>query len=314
MKKFARIIGTGSYLPPKVVTNFDLEKTLDTSDEWITARTGIKERRIVTDQNTCDLALEASIKALSMAELKPEDIDLIILSTTTPDKIFPATATILQNRLGASCPAFDLQAVCAGFVFALTTAQQYIENGAAKNILVVGSETMSRIVDWNDRSTAILFADGAGAVILSADNNTGIKHSKLYSDGNYLSSLHVNNNRINELGTIEMEGNEVFKIAVNKLSEVAEETLTECNMTSEDIDWMVPHQANIRIINAIAKRIKLPLDKVILTLDKHGNTSAASIPLALDTGVRDGRIKKGDTLLFEGIGGGFSWGSVLLEY
>ena len=314
MKKFARIIGTGSYLPPKVVTNFDLEKTLDTSDEWIRARTGIKERRIVTDQNTCDLALEASIKALSMAELKPEDIDLIILSTTTPDKIFPATATMLQNRLGASCPAFDLQAVCAGFVFALTTAQQYIENGAAKNILVVGSETMSRIVDWNDRSTAILFADGAGAVILSADNNTGIKHSKLYSDGNYLSSLHVNNNRINELGTIEMEGNEVFKIAVNKLSEVAEETLTDCNMTSEDIHWMVPHQANIRIINAIAKRIKLPLDKVILTLDKHGNTSAASIPLALDTGVRDGRIKKGDTLLFEGIGGGFSWGSILLEY
>lgn len=314
MKKFARITGTGSYLPPKVVTNFDLEKTLDTSDEWITARTGIKERRIVTDQNTCDLALEASIKALSMAELKPEDIDLIILSTTTPDKIFPATATILQNRLGASCPAFDLQAVCAGFVFALTTAQQYIENGAAKNILVVGSETMSRIVDWNDRSTAILFADGAGAVILSADNNTGIKHSKLYSDGKYLSSLHVNNNRINELGTIEMEGNEVFKIAVNKLSEVAEETLTDCNMTSEDIHWMVPHQANIRIINAIAKRIKLPLDKIILTLDKHGNTSAASIPLALDTGVRDGRIKKGDTLLFEGIGGGFSWGSILLEY
>ena len=314
MKKFARIIGTGSYLPPKVVTNFDLEKILDTSDEWITARTGIKERRIVTDQNTCDLALEASIKALSMAKLKPEEIDLIILSTTTPDKIFPATATMLQNRLGASCPAFDLQAVCAGFVFALTTAQQYIENGSAKNILVVGSETMSRIVNWNDRSTAILFADGAGAVILSADKNIGIKHSKLYSDGNYLSSLHVNNKRINELGTIEMEGNEVFKIAVNKLSEVAEETLTECNMTSEDIDWMVPHQANIRIINAIAKRIKLPLDKVILTLDKHGNTSAASIPLALDTGVRDGRIKKGDTLLFEGIGGGFSWGSILLEY
>jgi len=314
MKKYARITGTGSYLPTKVVTNFDLEKTLDTSDEWITARTGIKERRIVTDQDTCDLALEASIKALSMAKLKPEEIDLIILSTTTPDKIFPATATMLQNRLGASCPAFDLQAVCAGFVFALTTAQQYIENGSAKNILVVGSETMSRIVDWNDRSTAILFADGAGAVILSADNNTGIKHSKLYSDGNYLSSLHVNNNRINELGTIEMEGNEVFKIAVNKLSEVAEETLTDCNMTSEDIHWMVPHQANIRIINAIAKRIKLPLDKVILTLDKHGNTSAASIPLALDTGVRDGRIKKGDTLLFEGIGGGFSWGSILLEY
>ena len=314
MKKFARIIGTGSYLPSKVVTNFDLEKTLDTSDEWITSRTGIKERRIVTDQNTCDLALEASFKALSMAELKPEDIDLIILSTTTPDKIFPATATTLQNRLGASCPAFDLQAVCAGFVFALTTAQQYIENGSAKNILVVGSETMSKIVDWSDRSTAILFADGAGAVVLSSDNTTGIKHSKLLSDGSYLSSLHVNNNGINDFGTIHMDGNEVFKIAVNKLSDLAQETLNDCNMSSDDLSWMVPHQANIRIINAVAKRIKLPMDKVIKTLDKHGNTSAASIPLALDTGVRDGRIKKGDTLLFEGIGGGFSWGSILLEY
>ena len=314
MKKFARIIGTGSYLPPKIVTNFDLEKTLDTTDDWIKARTGIKERRIVTSETTCDLALEASINALSMSELKPQDIDLIILSTTTPDKIFPATATILQQRLGASCPAFDVQAVCAGFVFALNTAQQYIENGSAKNILVIGSETMSKIVDWNDRSTAILFADGAGAVVLKADKDKGIKYSKIHSDGNYLSSLHVNNNRINELGTIEMEGNEVFKIAVNKLSELAEDTLKECNMTSEDIDWMVPHQANIRILSAIAKRINLPMDKVILTLDKHGNTSAASIPLALDVGVRDGRIKKGDTLLFEGIGGGFSWGSVLAEF
>ena len=314
MKNFARITGTGSYLPPKIVTNFDLEKTLDTSDEWIFARTGIKERRIVTNESACDLALEASKNALSMAEINPKDIDLIILSTTTPDKIFPATATMLQNRLGASCPAFDLQAVCAGFVFALSTAQQYIENGTAKNILVVGSETMSKIVDWNDRSTAILFADGAGAVMLSADRNTGIKYSKLYSDGSYLSSLHVNNNRINELGTIEMEGNEVFKIAVNKLSELAEETLKESKITSNDIDWMVPHQANIRIIKAVAKRINLPMEKVILTLDKHGNTSAASIPLALDEGVRDGRIKKGDTLLFEGIGGGFSWGSILTEF
>ena len=208
MKKYARITGTGSYLPTKVVTNFDLEKTLDTSDEWITARTGIKERRIVTDQNTCDLALEASIKALSMAELQPEDIDLIILSTTTPDKIFPATATMLQNRLGASCPAFDLQAVCAGFVFALTTAQQYIENGSAKNILVVGSETMSKIVDWSDRSTAILFADGAGAVVLSADNTTGIKHSKLFSDGSYLSSLHVNNNGIDAVSYTHLRAHE----------------------------------------------------------------------------------------------------------
>ena len=314
MKKFARIIGTGSYLPKKVISNFDLEKTLDTTNEWITIRTGIKERRVVTDQSTCDLAIEASKKALEMASLKATDLDLIILATTTPDKIFPATATMLQHRIGASCPAFDLQAVCAGFVFALSTAQQYIENGSANNILVVGSETMSKIVDWNDRSTAILFGDGAGAVVVSSDNTTGIKHSKLYSDGSYMSSLHVNNDRINELGTIEMAGNEVYKIAVKRLSELAEETLNYCNMTSDDLTWMVPHQANIRIISAVAKRINLPMSKVILTLDKHGNTSAASIPLALDVAVRDGRIKKGDSLLFEGIGGGFSWGSALVEY
>jgi len=314
MKKFARIIGTGSYLPSKVVTNADLEKTLDTSDEWITARTGIKERRIVTNESACDLALEASKKALEMSEISPSEIDLIILATTTPDKIFPATATMLQDRLGATCPAFDLQAVCAGFVFALTTAQQYIENGTAKNILVVGSEIMSKIVDWNDRSTAIIFGDGAGAVVVRSDNTTGIKHSKLYSDGSYISSLHVNNNRINELGTIEMAGNEVYKIAVKRLSDLAEKTLNECNMTSDDLTWMVPHQANIRIISAVAKRIDLPMNKVVLTLEKHGNTSAASIPLALDVAVRDGRIKKGDSLLFEGIGGGFSWGSVLVEY
>ena len=314
MKKFARIVGTGSYLPPRIITNSELEKSLDTTDEWITSRTGIKERRIVENQNTCDLALEASIKALEMAELKASEIDLIILATTTPDKIFPATATTLQDRIGASCPAFDLQAVCAGFVFALTTAQQYIENGVAKNILVVGSETMSKIVDWNDRSTAILFGDGAGAVVVSKDNTTGIKHAKLCSDGSYLSSLHVNNNGINETGTIEMTGNEVYRIAVNRLSDLAEETLKDCNMTSDDLAWMVPHQANIRIISAVAKRINLPMSKVILTIEKHGNTSAASIPLALDVAVRDGRIKKGDNLLFEGIGGGFSWGGLLVEY
>ena len=310
----AAITAVGGYVPEKILTNHDLEKMVDTSDEWIRTRTGIKERRIVTNESACDLALEASKNALSMAEINPKDIDLIILSTTTPDKIFPATATMLQNRLGASCPAFDLQAVCAGFVFALSTAQQYIENGSAKNILVVGSETMSKIVDWNDRSTAILFADGAGAVVLSADSSTGIKHSKIYSDGSYLSSLHVNNNGIDESGTIQMEGNEVFKIAVNRLSDLAEETLKDCNMTSENLNWMVPHQANIRIIKSVAKRINLPMEKVIQTLDKHGNTSAASIPLALDVGVRDGRIKRGDSLLFEGIGGGFSWGSILAEF
>ena len=314
MKKFARIVGTGSYLPPKIISNFDLEKTLDTTDEWIKSRTGIKERRIVEKQNTCDLALEASINALEMAEIKASEIDLIILATTTPDKIFPATATTLQNRIGASCPAFDLQAVCAGFVFALTTAQQYIENGTYNNVLVVGSETFSRIIDWSDRSTAILFGDGAGAVVLSSDNIAGIGYSKILSDGSYLTSLHVNNNYINEIGYVEMSGNEVYKIAVKQLSNLAEEILRKCNLTASEISWMVPHQANIRIITAIAKRINLPMSKVILTLETHGNTSAASIPLALDLAVRDGRIKKGDKLLLEGIGGGFSWGGLLIDY
>ncbi|TEU22842.1 MAG: ketoacyl-ACP synthase III [Gammaproteobacteria bacterium] len=314
MSKFARIIGTGSYLPPKVVTNDDLSKTIDTSDEWITSRTGIKERRVVTDESTCDLAVIAANNAIEMAGIDASELDLIILATTTPDKIFPATATMLQNAIGASCPAFDLQSVCSGFVFALTTAEQYIKTGAANKVLVVGSETLSRIVDWNDRSTAILFGDGAGAVVLSGSEETGILHSKLFSDGSYLSSLQVSNNYINETGFIEMAGNEVFKIAVNRLSSLAEETLKECNMSSDELDWMVPHQANIRIISAVAKRIKTPMDKVVVTLEKHGNTSAASIPLALDTAVRDGRIKKGHNLLFEGIGGGFSWGSVLVKF
>ncbi|SHN91154.1 beta-ketoacyl-ACP synthase III [bacterium endosymbiont of Bathymodiolus sp. 5 South] len=314
MNKFARIIGTGSYLPPKIVTNDDLSKTLDTSDEWITSRTGIKERRIVTNESTCDLALIAANNALKMSGINATELDLIILATTTPDKIFPATATILQKAIGANCPAFDLQSVCAGFVFALTTAEQYIKTGAANKVLVVGSETLSRIVDWKDRSTAILFGDGAGAVILEGSEETGILHSKLFSDGNYLSSLQVSNNTINETGFIEMAGNEVFKIAVNRLSSLAQDTLKACNMGADELDWMVPHQANIRIISAVAKRIKTPMDKVVVTLDKHGNTSAASIPLALDTAVRDGRIQKGQKLLFEGIGGGFSWGSVLVKF
>ncbi len=314
MNKFARIVGTGSYLPPTVVTNADLSKTIDTSDEWITSRTGIKERRKVTNETTCDLAVIAANNALDMAGIAPSELDLIILATTTPDKIFPATATMLQNAIGANCPAFDLQSVCAGFVFALTTAEQYIKTGAANKVLVVGSETLSRIVDWNDRSTAILFGDGAGAVVLSGSEETGILHSKLFSDGSYLSSLQVNNNYINETGFIEMAGNEVFKIAVNRLSSLAQDTLTACNMMPEELDWMVPHQANIRIISAVAKRINTPMDKVVVTLDKHGNTSAASIPLALDIAVRDGRIQKGQSLLFEGIGGGFSWGSVLARF
>ena len=314
MNKFARIIGTGSYLPPKIITNDDLSKTIDTSDEWITSRTGIKERRVVTNESTCDLGVIAANNALEMADIDATELDLIILATTTPDKIFPATATMLQKSIGANCPAFDLQSVCAGFVFALTTAEQYIKTGAANKVLVVGSETLSRIVDWKDRSTAILFGDGAGAVVLEGSEETGILHSKIFSDGNYLSSLQVSNNTINETGFIEMAGNEVFKIAVNRLSSLAEDTLKACNMSSDELDWMVPHQANIRIISAVAKRIKTPMGKVVVTLDKHGNTSAASIPLALDTAVRDGRIQKGQSLLFEGIGGGFSWGSVLVKF
>ena len=314
MNKFARIIGTGSYLPPTVITNEDLSKTIDTTDEWITTRTGIKQRHRVTNESTCDLAEIASNNALEMAGIDASDLDLIILATTTPDKIFPATATMLQHAIGASCPAFDLQSVCSGFVFALTTAEQFIKTGAANKVLVVGSETLSRIVDWNDRSTAILFGDGAGAVVLSGSEETGILHSKLFSDGSYLSSLQVNNNFINETGFIEMAGNEVFKIAVSRLSSLAEETLSDAGMSTEELDWMVPHQANIRIISAVAKRIKTPMDKVIVTLENHGNTSAASIPLALDVAVRDGRIKKGDNLLMEGIGGGFSWGSVLVQF
>ncbi len=314
MNKFARIIGTGSYLPPTVITNEDLSKTIDTTDEWITSRTGIKQRHRVTNESTCDLAEIASNNALEMAGIDASDLDLIILATTTPDKIFPATATMLQYAIGASCPAFDLQSVCSGFVFALTTAEQFIKTGAANKVLVVGSETLSRIVNWNDRSTAILFGDGAGAVILSGSEETGILHSKLFSDGSYLSSLQVNNNFINETGFIEMAGNEVFKIAVSRLSSLAEETLSDAGMSTEELDWMVPHQANIRIISAVAKRIKTPMDKVIVTLENHGNTSAASIPLALDVAVRDGRIKKGDNLLMEGIGGGFSWGSVLVQF
>ncbi len=314
MSKFARIIGTGSYLPPGIVSNDDLSKTINTSDEWITTRTGIKQRHKVDKETTCDLAEIASKNALDMAGIDAKDLDLIILATTTPDKIFPATATMLQSAIGASCPAFDIQSVCAGFIFALTTAEQYIKTGMAKNVLVVGSETMSRIVDWKDRSTAILFGDGAGAVVLSGSEETGILHSSLFSDGSYVSSLQVNNNYINETGFIEMSGNEVFKIAVSRLSSLAEETLKKANMSSDDLDWMVPHQANIRIISAVAKRIKTPMSKVIVTLEDHGNTSAASIPLALDTAVRDGRIKKGDSLLMEGIGGGFSWGSVLAQF
>ncbi|SFV68095.1 3-oxoacyl-[acyl-carrier-protein] synthase, KASIII [hydrothermal vent metagenome] len=312
--KYSRIIGTGSYLPKKVITNQDLEKKIDTSDEWITSRTGIKQRNIVEDENTCDLGYQASIKALEMAKISVDELDMIIFATTTPDKIFPSTASLLQEKLGSSCPVFDLQAVCAGFIYALTTADQYIKSGMMKTILVVGSETLSKVVDWNDRNTAVLFGDGAGAFVLTADEKTGIKHCKLLADSTYSKSLFVDNQGINQQGFINMTGQDVFKLAVSELSKIAVETLKESDVSYDELDWMVPHQANIRIIQAVAKKIKQSMDKVIVTVDKHGNTSAASIPLAFDEGVRSGKIKKGDLCLLEGIGAGFAWGSVLLEF
>ncbi len=305
---YARIIGSGSYLPPKIVTNDDLAKILDTSDNWIRTRTGIIKRHIACGETACDLAQKATIKALTAAKCKASELDLIVVATTTPDYIFPSTASLLQSRIGATCPAFDLQAVCAGFIYALSNAQQYIENGSANTILVVGSEVLSTIVDKNDRNTAVLFGDGAGAVVLRGDKQTGILHSKLKANGNYYSSLYVDK----KSGFVHMQGNEVFKIAVQELSEIAGQTLAECPLDGP-LDWMVPHQANIRIITAVAKRIKQPLDKVIITVSEHANTSAASIPLALDKGINDGRIKRGDSCLLEGIGAGFTWGSVLLR-
>lgn len=311
---FARIIGTGSYLPKNIITNQDLEKKIDTSDEWIVSRTGIKQRHIVTDENTGDLAYHACINAMKMANIEPQDLDLIIFATSTPDKIFPSMSAQLQDRIGSQCPGFDLQAVCAGFIYALTTANQYIKSGEMKMVLVVGAETISKIIDWQDRSTAVLFGDGAGAFVLQADEKTGIRHNIIKGDSKYLNSLFVNNKGINTQGFISMTGQDVFKVAVIELSKIAVETLKACGITYDELAWMVPHQANIRIIQAIAKKIKQPMDKVVVTVDKHGNTSAASIPLAFDVAVRDGRIKKGDLCLLEGIGAGFAWGSILLEF
>ena len=311
---FSRIIGTGSYLPNNIVTNADLEKKIDTSDEWIVSRTGIKQRHIVTDENTGDLAYHAAINAMEMAGIKPQDLDLIIFATSTPDKIFPSMAAQLQDRIGSQCPGFDLQAVCAGFIYALTTANQYIKSGEMKTVLVVGAETVSKIIDWNDRSTAVLFGDGAGAFVLKADDKIGIRHNTIKGDSKYLNSLFVNNKGINTQGFISMTGQDVFKVAVTELSKIAVDTLKASGVSYDELSWMVPHQANIRIIQAIAKKIKQPMDKVVVTVDKHGNTSAASIPLAFDVAVRDGRIKKGDLCLLEGIGAGFAWGSVLLEF
>ena len=319
-KIVTKIAGTGSYLPKKILSNVDLETMVDTTDEWIFTRTGIRERHIAAvGEFTSDLALEAAKNAIASASINASDIDLIIVATTTPDKIFPSVATMLQRKLGiAGCAAFDVQAVCSGFVYALATADNFIKAGAAKCALVIGAETFSRITDYTDRSNCILWGDGAGAVILCAsqadsDSKQGVISTHLHADGNYEKMLHVPR-KAEGRDTVLMEGNAVFKMAVNTLDQIVDETLAANGMQKSDIDWLVPHQANIRIISATAKKLDMSMDKVVVTVDKHGNTSAASIPLALDVAVRDGRIKRGDVILMEAFGGGFTWGSALIRY
>jgi len=320
---YSRITGTGSFLPEKVLTNHDLEKIVETTDEWITDRTGIKKRHIAADdQTTCDLAEQAAIAAMQAANVTKDDIDLIIVATTTPDRIFPSTACLLQDRLDIhGCAAFDVQAVCTGFVYALGVADKFIKTNSAKCALVVGAETLTRVLDWTDRSTCVLFGDGAGAVILQASDEPGILSTHLHADGAYKELLTVpagisENYAVLARGEakVTMQGNEVFKMAVNTLGRIVDETLEKNSLKKSDIDWLVPHQANIRIILATAKKLKMNMDHVVVTVDEHGNTSAASIPLALDTAVRDGRIKKGETVLLEAFGGGFTWGSALLKF
>ena len=313
---YSKIAGTGSYLPKKILSNADLEKMIDTTDEWIFSRTGIRQRHIVAKgEHTSDLALEAAKNAIASAGIAAGDIDLIIVATTTPDKIFPSVATMVQRKLGiAGCPAFDIQAVCSGFVYALATADNFIKVGAAKCALVIGAETFSRITDYTDRGNCILWGDGAGAIILCASQEHGIISTHLHADGNYEKMLHVPRKHDGTPDTVHMEGNAVFKMAVNTLDQIVDETLAANNMQKSDIDWLVPHQANIRILQATAKKLDMPMDKVVVTVDKHGNTSAASIPLALDVAVRDGRIKRGDLILMEAFGGGFTWGSALIRY
>ena len=316
----AQILGTGSYLPANRVTNDDLAQKIDTSDEWITTRTGIKARHIAAEnEKTSDLAAAAARLALADANVSPDKIDLIIVATATPDMQFPSTATIVQHKLGISgCPAFDVQAVCAGFMYALTTANAYIKSGMATKVLVIGADVFSRILDWNDRATCVLFGDGAGAVVLGASETRGIIGSQLHADGAYLDLLNVpaqmNAGRIDGEPFVKMDGPGVFKFAVKQLAAVADEVIQQAGLTPNQIDWLVPHQANKRIIDATAKHLGLSMDKVILTVQEHANTSAASIPLALDAGIKDGRIARGQNVLLEGIGGGFAWGAVLIQY
>ena len=319
---YARISGTGSVLPDKVLTNADLEEMVDTSDEWIRDRTGIKKRHVVDGETTCDIAEVASRRAIEAAGIKPQDIDLIIVATTTPDRIFPSTACLLQDRLDIhGCPAFDVQAVCTGFIYALGVADLFVTSGKAKHALVVGAETLSNIIDWTDRSTCVLFGDGAGAVVLSASEEAGILSTHMHADGKYKELLTVPagiSENFEQLKAgeayVHMKGSEVFKMAVNTLGRIVDETLAANNMQKSDVDWLVPHQANIRIIVATARKLNMSMDRVVVTVDETGNTSAASIPLALDIAVRDGRIERGQTLMLEAFGGGFTWGSALLKY
>lgn len=325
MRRYARITGTGSYLPPRRLTNNDLaaelaQRGLETSDEWIVERTGIRARHFAApDVASSDLALEASRKAIEAAGITAQDIDLIIVATSTPDMVFPSTAAILQNKLGITngCPAFDVQAVCSGFVYALTVADSMIQSGAAKRVLVVGSEVFSRILDFNDRTTCVLFGDGAGAVVLEASDEPGILAAELHADGSHVGILcvpgHVSGGNVLGDPVLKMDGQAVFKLAVSVLDKAARSALEKAGLTEADIDWLIPHQANIRIMQSTARKLKLSMDKVVVTVDQHGNTSAASIPLALDHGVRSGQVKKGQTVLLEGVGGGFTWGAVLVK-
>jgi 3-oxoacyl-[acyl-carrier-protein] synthase-3 len=315
--KYSRIIGTGGYLPEKVLTNQDLERMVDTTDQWIRERTGIMQRHIAAeDQTTSDLAEQAARRAMDAANLGPADIDLVIVATTTPDRVFPSTACLLQNRLGIhGAAAFDIQAVCTGFVYALGIADKFIRSGTTRRALVVGAETLSRIVDWADRGTCVLFGDGAGAVVIEASDEPGILSTHLHADGQYNELLNVPGG-VSQPGRqfIEMKGNEVFKVAVNTLGRIVDETLEANGLQKSDIDWLVPHQANTRIIAATAKKLGMSMERVVLTVATHGNTSAASVPLALDVAVRDGRIQRGETILLEAFGGGFTWGSALIRY
>lgn len=318
---YSKIIGTGSYLPAKTLTNYDLEKIVETSHDWILSRSGIVERHVAADDElTSDLALQASLRAIEAAGIKADQIDLVIVATTSPDKIFPSTACILQDKLGIrnGGAAFDIQAVCGGFVYALNTADLYIRGGQAKTVLVVGAEVLTRMLDWTDRTTCVLFGDGAGAVILQASETRGIIAGKLHADGRHQGMLKVDGSIRNGIVQgdpfIKMDGQAVFKFAVKVLSEVVEEVLAENNLQGSDINWLVPHQANIRIMEATAKKLGLSMANVVVTVAQHGNTSAASIPLALDTAVRDGRIKAGQNILLEAVGGGFTWGAVLIRW